>query len=63
LGDPTLSGFHARVRLADSVLTIEDAHSTNGTHVNGVRLGQERKLLKPNDEIRLGRSVFRVRNA
>jgi hypothetical protein len=62
-GDPTLSGFHARVRLADSVLTIEDAHSTNGTHVNGVRLGQDRKLLKPNDEIRMGRSVFRVRSA
>jgi hypothetical protein len=61
-GDPTLSGFHARVRLADSVLTIEDAHSTNGTHVNGERLGQDRKLLKPGDEIRMGRSVFRVRS-
>lgn len=60
-GDPTLSGFHARVRLADSVLTVEDTHSTNGTHVNGVRLGQDRKLLKPGDEIRVGRSVFRVR--
>lgn len=59
--DPTLSGFHARVRLADSVLTIEDSRSTNGTFVNGVRLGTDRKLLKPGDEIRVGRSVFRVR--
>ena len=61
-GDPTLSGFHARVKLADSVLTIEDTHSTNGTHVNGVRLGQGRKLLKPGDEIRVGQSIFRVRS-
>jgi hypothetical protein len=60
--DPTLSGFHGRVRLADSVLTIEDSRSTNGTHVNGVRLGPGRKLLKPGDEIRMGRSVFRVRS-
>jgi pSer/pThr/pTyr-binding forkhead associated (FHA) protein len=59
--DPTLSGFHARVRLADQVLTIEDSRSTNGTYVNGVKLGQDRKLLKPDDEIRVGRSVFRVR--
>jgi hypothetical protein len=60
--DPTLSGFHARVRLADQVLTIEDSRSTNGTYVNGVKLGQDRKLLKPDDEIRVGRSVFRVRS-
>lgn len=61
-GDPTLSGFHAHVRLVDAVLTIEDSKSTNGTHVNGRRLGAERKLLKPNDEIRVGRSIFRVRS-
>jgi VWFA-related protein len=60
-GDPTLSGFHARVRLADRVLTIEDVRSTNGTFVNGVKLGLDRKLLRPGDEIRVGRSIFRVR--
>jgi len=60
-GDPTLSGYHARVRLADHVLTIEDSGSTNGTFVNGLRLAQGRKLLKPGDEIRAGRSVFKVR--
>jgi pSer/pThr/pTyr-binding forkhead associated (FHA) protein len=48
------------VRLADQVLTVEDVRSTNGTFVNGVRLGLDRKLLKPGDEIRVGRSVFRV---
>ena len=60
-GDPTISGFHARLRLVDAVLTIEDSRSTNGTFVNGVRLGHDRKLLKPDDEIRMGRSIFRVR--
>jgi pSer/pThr/pTyr-binding forkhead associated (FHA) protein len=61
-GDPTLSGHHARMRLTDFELTIEDSRSTNGTFVNGVRLGKNRKLLKPDDEIRVGRSVFVVRN-
>lgn len=58
--DPTLSGFHAKIRLRDGVLTVEDNRSTNGTYVNGVHLGQGRKLLKPEDEIRMGRSGFRV---
>jgi Mg-chelatase subunit ChlD len=61
-GDPTLSGFHARVLLADQVLTVEDSNSTNGTFVNGARLPAGRKLLKPGDEIRMGRSIFKVRN-
>lgn len=60
--DPTLSGFHARILLTDSVLMIEDLQSTNGTFVNGVRLEQGRKLLKPNDEIQMGQSTFRVRS-
>jgi pSer/pThr/pTyr-binding forkhead associated (FHA) protein len=60
--DPTLSGFHARILLADSVPTIEDLQSTNGTFVNGVRLEQGRKLLKPYDEIQMGQSTFRVRS-
>jgi hypothetical protein len=59
--DPTLSSFHARILLSDSVLMIEDLGSTNGTFVNGVRLEQNRKLLKPGDEIRMGRSIFCVR--
>lgn len=60
-GDPTLSSFHARILLAESVLMIEDLQSTNGTFVNGARLGPDRRLLKRDDEIRMGRSVFRVR--
>ena len=60
-GDPTLSGSHARFIYADSVLMIEDLQSTNGTYVNGLRLGAGRKLLKPGDEIRVGKSAFRLR--
>jgi hypothetical protein len=59
--DPTLSGFHARILLADQVLTIEDTRSKNGTYVNGARLEPGRKLLRPGDGIRMGRSTFRVR--
>ncbi len=60
--DPTLSGIHAVVRLAEGVLTIEDLRSTNGTFVNGIRIEAGRKLLKPGDEIRMGRSIFTVRS-
>jgi pSer/pThr/pTyr-binding forkhead associated (FHA) protein len=59
--DHTLSGFHARLLLTGQFLTIEDCGSTNGTLVSGLRLAQGRKLPKPDDEIRVGRSAFRVR--
>ncbi len=60
-GDPTLSGFHGIVRLIEGVLTVEDLQSTNGTFVNGVRIAGGRKLLRPSDLIRMGRSNFAVR--
>jgi Mg-chelatase subunit ChlD len=60
-GDPMLSGFHGIVRLIDGVLTIEDLNSTNGTFVNGVRTQGGRKLLRPGDLVRMGRSNFTVR--
>ena len=38
LVDPTVSRLHARLYLAGDALEIEDANSTNGTKLNGVRL-------------------------
>lgn len=38
IGDPQISRQHARLRRQGTVMTIEDAGSTNGTFVNGMRL-------------------------
>jgi serine/threonine protein kinase len=51
--DGTVSRFHARIRFAGGVWYAEDAGSSNGTWVNGVRIEQPTQL-KPGDEVRLG---------
>jgi hypothetical protein len=62
-GDLTISGEHMRLLWENSVLKIEDRKSTNGTYVNAQRLLPGRHLLKPGDEIRIGRAVLVVGKA
>lgn len=58
--DPTVSSLHAVVERFGPGWCIRDLGSTNGTFVNGEKLGAER-VLRPGDEIRVGqtRLVFR----
>jgi Mg-chelatase subunit ChlD len=58
--DPTVSGNHACIVLDHEVLGIHDHQSTNGTRVNDELVGETRRLLRPGDRIRIGRSTFRV---
>ncbi len=59
-GDPALSRLHATVRRApDGVLTIEDAGSTTGTHVNDARITGPH-ILAPGDTIRVGETTLQV---
>jgi len=68
--DPAISGHHARLLLDHRIWMVEDARSTNGTWVNGERLGAgqtaaagvaaPRRSLSPGDEVRMGQTVFRV---
>ena len=51
--DMEMSRVHTIISQEDGVLYIEDNHSTNGTVVNGVRIGQKRKL-NENDTIEIG---------
>jgi hypothetical protein len=62
-GDLTISGEHMRLVWENSVLKIEDRKSTNGTYVNAQRLLPGHHLLKPGDEIRIGRAVLLVGKA
>ncbi len=50
--DRTVSSHHAVVRFQDHCFELADAHSTNGTYLNGQRTTQA--ILKTGDVIRLG---------
>jgi hypothetical protein len=52
LGDLSVSRRHARLRYCDGRWTLCDLESTNGTKVNGIRVG--RCALHPGDRLALG---------
>jgi FHA domain len=58
-GDTELSRQHANIKRADAGLVIEDLGSTNGTYVNGQRIGVP-TLLRPGDSVFVGATTFVV---
>ncbi len=50
---PGISTEHAVIRVVDSVATVEDLDSTNGTRVNGRAI--KRHILRHGDQIEVGR--------
>jgi predicted component of type VI protein secretion system len=59
LTDPDVSRRHAAIRLEGEAVAIEDLGSTNGTYVNGERIGAPRSL-RDGDEVKIGSTVWRV---
>jgi hypothetical protein len=59
--DPTVSAHHACIALDRDVLSIWDYNSTNGTVVNGITLTGGRRLLRPGDRVRIGRTTLSLR--
>jgi hypothetical protein len=57
-GDEYASSRHARFEPRRDGVYVEDAGSTNGTFVNGIRLARERRL-KPGDVVRVGETDLR----
>jgi len=53
----TVSGRHCELRREGEGFTIRDFGSTNGTRVNGARLGEEAVALSTEDSITLGTEV------
>ncbi|HEY7184261.1 MAG TPA: DUF3616 domain-containing protein [Blastocatellia bacterium] len=62
LSDPTVSGSHAIVLARDGGYNIVDLGSSNGTFVNGRRLGNEPHTLQHGDQIQLGQALLTFRN-
>jgi hypothetical protein len=58
LDDPSVSRRHARLLFRDHKWIIQDLRSTNGTIVNGARVG--RSELRPGDLLALGDERLRV---
>jgi pSer/pThr/pTyr-binding forkhead associated (FHA) protein len=54
---PCLSRQHAQIERQGQLYYLTDLKSTNGTFVNGERLGNEPHLLRDQDEIQLGQAV------
>jgi adenylate cyclase len=59
--DPTISRRHAEVRSDDTGVEVKDLGSSNGTFLNGAKVGEAR--LTAGDVIGFGRVTFRVREA
>lgn len=55
-----ISRNHARLQVVDNMLTVEDMGSSNGTHVNGVKIDGV-KTLHHGDELSFKDVVFRVK--
>lgn len=57
--DLEISREHAQVVQRGGYYWIEDLGSANGTFINGLRIFTP-QVLKPGDEVRLGRTVLRA---
>lgn len=60
IDDLSVSRLHAEVLLSDDGWVVRDRGSSNGTILNGVRIGRTPQPLRPGDTIKLGTLVFKV---
>jgi putative nucleotidyltransferase with HDIG domain len=60
LDDSSVSRRHAEVRQSDHGWWVRDLESTNGTYVNGVRLGPGERQLHPRDIVQFGKVAMMV---
>ena len=58
---PNVSGKHCELSFQDGYWYVRDLGSTNGTKVNGTVIAlNQRKVLRPGDEITIARRRFKV---
>ena len=61
VNDPSISRLHARFRKQANTIYLQDLDSTNGTFVNGKRLGMgEEAIIGRGDEIQFGKIIVNV---
>src|SRR5437899_6928210 len=60
LDDSSVSRRHAEVRLGEDGWYVRDLESTNGTYVNGVRIGAVEHPLRARDIVQFGKVAVMV---
>lgn len=60
IDDLSVSRLHAEVLLADDGWVVRDRGSSNGTILNGVRIGRTPQQIRQGDVIQVGNLVFKV---
>lgn len=60
--DEQVSRKHAEIEERNGVLVVTDLNSSNGTYVNGTRIGSPQNL-KPGDTVQVGTTVLKVMGA
>jgi putative nucleotidyltransferase with HDIG domain len=60
LDDSSVSRRHAEVRYGEDGWHVRDMESTNGTYVNGVRIGPAEHPLRPRDIVQFGKVALLV---
>ncbi len=60
LDDLSVSRLHAEVYLVDDTWVVRDRGSSNGTVLNGVRLGRTPQPVRAGDTIQVGNLLFKV---
>lgn len=63
LDDPSVSRAHARIHVTGGAVTVEDLGSTNGTTLNGRRLGRDRAPVQDGDRLQVGNALLEYRGA
>ncbi|SRR6056297_421635 len=59
---PTVSGHHAKLKVTDGLLFVDDLGSTNGTYVNGKRIESHGRVkVVDEDLIHFAEAPFRIR--
>src|ERR1051326_5080851 len=60
LDDSSVSRQHAELHSSTGGWIVKDLQSTNGTFVNGVRLGGDERMLRPRDIVQFGKVAMIV---
>ncbi|HWP31834.1 MAG TPA: FHA domain-containing protein [Fimbriimonadales bacterium] len=64
ISDPYVSGLHGKIEVKGEEVWFTDVGSTNGSFLNGSKIPPHEPVrIRPEDELQLGSSVFRVRFA
>ena len=58
IADPSVSSHHCEILLLGSDVVIHDLNSTNGSYINGEKIGES--VLKPGQTLRLGQVELRL---